>query len=191
MALSGNAIRVLFILVILCVAAHGKAAEKKEKKEEKGGKDKEADAEGPAAEGPSSGGGELDISKSGKCKGDGKADCTEALEEAWASACKGTGKQTIQIPKGDYLTGPLNFTGPCTGDVTIQLDGNLLGSTDMALYKSNWIEIMRVENLVISGKGTLDGQGPKVWSKNACAKKYDCKILPNVRELSTYLPAAA
>jgi galacturan 1,4-alpha-galacturonidase len=36
-----------------------------------------------------------------------------------------------------------------------------------------------VDNLVITGKGNLDGQGPAVWSKNSCTKKYDCKILPN------------
>jgi galacturan 1,4-alpha-galacturonidase len=41
-----------------------------------------------------------------------------------------------------------------------QLDGNL------SQFKSNWIETMRVENLVVAGK-------------NSCAKKYDCKILPN------------
>jgi galacturan 1,4-alpha-galacturonidase len=103
----------------------------------------------------------------------------QALTDAWASACGGTGKQTIVIPMGDYLVGALNFTGPCTGDVTFQLDGNLLASTDLSQFKFNWIEIMRVENLVIIGKGKLDGQGAEVWSKNSCAKKYDCKILPN------------
>jgi galacturan 1,4-alpha-galacturonidase len=103
----------------------------------------------------------------------------QALTDAWASACGGTGKQTIVIPKGDYLVGALNFTGPCTSDITFQLDGNLLASTDLSQFKSNWIEIMRVENLVIAGKGKLDGQGAQVWSKNSCAKKYDCKILPN------------
>ena len=106
---------------------------------------------------------------------------SQEVEEAWASACGGTGKQTIVIPKGDFLTGPLNFTGPCKGDgVTIKLDGNLLGSNDLAKYKANWIEIMRVKNLVITGKGTLDGQGKAVWGKNSCAKNYNCKILPNV-----------
>uniref|UniRef100_A0A0D3GHL5 Uncharacterized protein n=1 Tax=Oryza barthii TaxID=65489 RepID=A0A0D3GHL5_9ORYZ len=87
---------------------------------------------------------------------------------------------TIVFPKGDFVTGPLNFTGPCKGDIVIQLDGNLLGSTDLALFKVNWMEIKRVDNLEISGKGKIDGQGAAVWSKNTCAKKYDCKILPNV-----------
>ena len=93
------------------------------------------------------------------------------------------GAQTLTIPKGDYLTGPLNFSGPCKGSVTIQLDGNLLGTTDLKAYKTNWIEIQHVDNLVINGKGTIDGQGKQVWDSNKCAQKYDCKILPNVSNL--------
>ncbi|CAN6177562.1 unnamed protein product [Urochloa humidicola] len=164
---NNNAMRALFLLALVCAAqAGGKKAESK------------ADAGGDDAKGGSCPGGTCDITKLG-ASGDGKTDSTKALQEAWASACGGTGKNTILIPKGDYLTGPLNYTGPCKGDVTIQVDGNLLASTDLSLYKGNWIEILRVENLVITGKGKLDGQGPSVWSKNACAKKYDCKILPN------------
>ena len=103
------------------------------------------------------------------------------MEEAWASACGGTGKQTIVIPKGDFLAGPINMTGPCKADgVTIKLEGNLLGSNDLTKYKSNWIEIMRVKGLTITGKGKIDGQGKAVWGKNSCAKNYNCKILPNV-----------
>lgn len=146
-------IRVLFLLMVVSAACA--------KEKAKAGK------EGP-----------YDITKLGASP-DGKKDSTDAIEEAWASACGGTGPQTIIIPKGDFLVGPLNFTGPCTGDVTFQLDGNLLGSNDLAKYKANWIEIMRVHNLVIAGKGTLDGQGKAVWEKNICAKKYDCKVLPN------------
>ncbi|KQK17684.1 exopolygalacturonase [Brachypodium distachyon] len=162
MAFRNDAIRAFFLLMVVS-AAYAKAAEK------------EAAGSAAAASGP---GATLDIVKLG-ATGDGKTDSTKAVEEAWASACGGTGKQTILIPKGDFLTGPLNFTGPCTGDITIQVDGNLLGSNDLAKYKANWIEIMRVKNLVITGKGKLDGQGPAVWGKNSCAKNYNCKILPN------------
>ncbi|XP_035816188.1 exopolygalacturonase-like [Zea mays] len=125
-------------------------------------------------------GGSFDITKLG-ASGNGKTDSTKAVQEAWASACGDTGKQTILIPKGDFLVGQLNFTGPCKGDVTIHVDGNLLATMDLSQYKEhgNWIEILRVDNLVITGKGNLDGLGPAVWSKNSCAKKYDCKILPN------------
>ncbi|GJM97988.1 hypothetical protein PR202_ga14959 [Eleusine coracana subsp. coracana] len=155
-----SVIRALVLLTVVGAAFAGKAAKKEEDKE----------AAGP--------GGTFDITKLG-ASGNGKTDSTKAVTEAWASACGATGSSTILIPKGDYLVGALNFNGPCKGSVTIQLDGNLLASTDLSQFKSNWIEIMRVENLVISGKGTLDGQGAAVWGKNSCAKKYDCKILPN------------
>lgn len=158
-------LRTLFLLVLVC-AAHA------------GGKAKESSSAPAEGGGGSCDGGTCDITKMGATAG-GKTDSTKAVQEAWTSACGGTGKQKIMIPKGDFLVGPLNFTGPCKGDVTIQLDGNLLASTDLSQYKGNWIEILRVDNLVITGKGTLDGQGPAVWSKNSCAKKYDCKILPN------------
>jgi galacturan 1,4-alpha-galacturonidase len=94
--------------------------------------------------------------------------------EAWASACAATGCVTLLIPSGDYLVGPLGFTGPCKGDITIQLEGNLLGSNDLSKYKASWIEVTRVDNIVITGNGTLDGQGKAVYTK-------DCKAMPNVR----------
>ncbi|KAL5199554.1 hypothetical protein ABZP36_020757 [Zizania latifolia] len=167
-------IKVLFLLAVVCVAAHAKYTPKEKDS-------KEAESPTPAAEGPAAAsgpGGSLDISKLGGT-GDGKTDSTKAMTDAWTKACAGTGKQTILIPKGDYLIGPINMEGPCKGEITIQLDGNLLGSTDLTKYKRNWIEINHVDNLIISGKGKLDGQGPAVWSSNSCAKKYDCKILPN------------
>jgi len=170
MACTDNAMRALFLLALVCAAHAGKDTKESSSAPAKEGGDAKA-ASGP--------GGSFDITKLG-ASGNGKTDSTKAVQEAWTSACGGTGKQTILIPKGDYLVGPLNFTGPCKGDVTIQVDGNLLATTDLSQYKGNWIEILRVDNLVITGKGTLDGQGPAVWSKNSCAKKYDCKILPNV-----------
>ncbi|XP_062227642.1 exopolygalacturonase-like [Phragmites australis] len=182
MALGRNAVRILFLVMVVCAAQAGKPApkEKEEKGKEKSGASAPEAAAGPEGAAEASGpGGSFDISKLG-AKGDGKTDSTKALTEAWASACAKTGAQKILIPKGDYLTGALNFTGPCkASSITFQVDGNLLGSTDLSQFKGNWIEIMRVDNLVITGKGKLDGQGPSVWSKNACAKKYDCKTLPN------------
>ncbi|AQK82113.1 Pectin lyase-like superfamily protein [Zea mays] len=162
MACTDNVMRALFLLALFCVM-HGEKEESKRI---------DAKASGP--------GGSFDITKLG-ASGNGKIDNTKAVQEAWASACGDTGKQTILIPKGDFLVGQLNFTGPCKGDVTIHVDGNLLSTMDLSQYKEhgNWIEILRVDNLVITGKGNLDGLGPAVWSKNSCAKKYDCKILPN------------
>uniref|UniRef100_A0A0E0ABT6 Exopolygalacturonase n=1 Tax=Oryza glumipatula TaxID=40148 RepID=A0A0E0ABT6_9ORYZ len=133
-------------------------------------------------------GGTFDITKLGAV-GNGRADSTGAVMAAWRSACAGAGKQTILIPKGDFMTGAMELRGPCNGAVTIQLDGNLLGSNDLSKYPGkkmpNWVEVRHVDNFVISGKGKLDGQGPGVWSKNSCAKNYNCKLLPNTLVLNT------
>jgi galacturan 1,4-alpha-galacturonidase len=177
MALSSNTLRVFFLVAMLVCAA-GKAAPKKGKSEKS--EKAEAPAEGPSAE-ASGPGGSFDISKLG-ASSDGKKDSTKAVMEAWTSACDKEGKQTILIPKGDFLVGPLNLSGPCKGPITIKLEGNLLGSTNLDEYKANWIEIIKVDDLVITGDGKLDGQGPKVWENNKCDKKYDCKILPNVSD---------
>ncbi|CAN6177898.1 unnamed protein product [Urochloa humidicola] len=184
MAPSSNTLRAIFFLAVLVCAAHAGKPAPKEKGKDKSGDSAAApdaaapDAAAPEAAAPEGAGGSSDVSKAG-AKGDGKTDSTKAVNEAWAAACGKEGAQTLTIPKGDYLTGPLNFSGPCKGSVTIQLDGNLLASTDLAQYKTNWIEIEHVDNLVITGKGTLDGQGKQVWDDNKCDKKYDCKILPN------------
>ncbi|KAM0855250.1 hypothetical protein ACQ4PT_049949 [Festuca glaucescens] len=127
---------------------------------------------------PSVPAGPLDISKLG-AKGDGKTDSTQAIMQAWKNACGATGTQKIVIPEGNYLIGALELSGPCTSNIIIRLDGNLLGTGDLNAYKKNWIEFMRVDNFAVNGHGTIDGQGPLVWGKNECNKNYNCKILPN------------
>nr|ACN85237.1 exopolygalacturonase precursor [Oryza minuta] len=165
-----------FLQVTTYANAHGKKSEEKE------------GVYGAAAAVAAGPGGSFDITKLGAV-GNGRTDSTIAVMEAWKSACGGAGKQTIVIPKGDFLTGALDLRGPCNGAVTVQLDGNLLGSNDLSKYAGkrmpNWIEFRKVDNLVISGKGKLDGQGPGVWSKNSCSKNYNCKLLPNTLVLNT------
>uniref|UniRef100_A0A0E0JWU3 Exopolygalacturonase n=1 Tax=Oryza punctata TaxID=4537 RepID=A0A0E0JWU3_ORYPU len=121
---------------------------------------------------PSVPAGPLDIAQLG-AKGDGKSDSTPFILQAWKNA-------TIVIPPGNYLTGALLLEGPCTSDIIIRLDGNLLGTGDLNAYKTNnWIEVQHVNNFAINGHGIIDGQGPLVWSQNQCNKNYNCKILPN------------
>ncbi|KAK8452850.1 hypothetical protein SEVIR_5G183166v4 [Setaria viridis] len=174
MASKNNALRVFLILTVVCAVCAAKKG---------GAKKDEAAAAAPAPGGAAApegaakatgAEGTFDISKLG-ATGDGKTDSTKALQDAWTSACGATGSATVLIPKGDYLVGPLNFTGPCKGAITIQLDGTLLGSNDLARYTASWIEVCHVENIVITGPGTLDGQGTGLYTKS----KTDCKALPN------------
>ncbi|CAO2200561.1 unnamed protein product [Urochloa humidicola] len=173
MAPTNNAlVRAFFILTLVCaVCAAKKGGAKKADAEAAPAPGGAAAPEGAAKAGPD---GTFDISKLGATS-DGKTDSTKAVQEAWDSACAATGSATVVIPKGDYLVGPLNFTGPCKGAMTVQLDGTLLGSNDLSKYTASWIEVCHVENFAITGTGTLDGQGTGVYIKS----KTDCKAMPN------------
>ncbi|AQK82118.1 Pectin lyase-like superfamily protein [Zea mays] len=121
MACTDNVMRALFLLALFCVM-HGEKEESKRI---------DAKASGP--------GGSFDITKLG-ASGNGKIDNTKAVQEAWASACGDTGKQTILIPKDVTFK---NITGtsstpeavsllcsakiPCTGvtmdDINVEYSG--------------------------------------------------------------------
>ena len=59
----------------------------------------------------------------------------------------------------------MRFAGPCSAKpITIEIQGNILGSTDMSLYKGDrWITIEDVEGINLIGGGTLNGQGETLW----------------------------
>ncbi|KAK8622568.1 hypothetical protein V6N13_117478 [Hibiscus sabdariffa] len=48
------------------------------------------------------------------------------------------------------------------------------GATD----SFTWINFRYVNNLLMRGGGTLDGQGPSAWHLNNCDKSSTCKHLP-------------
>uniref|UniRef100_A0A0E0JJK0 Exopolygalacturonase n=1 Tax=Oryza punctata TaxID=4537 RepID=A0A0E0JJK0_ORYPU len=151
-----NAIRFMFILTIVCGAAYARSEAYV------------ASAAVPAAAARTA----FDITELGAVA-DGKTDSTKAVQDAWNAACGLPGSQKVVIPKGEFMTGALNFSGPCKGYVTVQIDGTLFGSNDIPKYnKGNWLEILHVDNVLVNGSGTLDGQGAAVW-------KDECKILPN------------
>lgn len=105
-----------------------------------------------------------------------------ALSDAWTQVCTAQGGGTITIPAGDFLTGPVLFKGvvgqKCNGPVTIQLNGNLLGDTDLSKYKGNWLDFQYINGLTITGKGVVNGQGAATWPKSNCQKEWNCKIPP-------------
>ena len=74
----------------------------------------------------------------------------------------------------------MQFAGPCKAPITIQLNGKLLGSTNLGAYKENWIEFFHVTGLTITGTGTFDGQGVSAWPSNKCRSGGPCKTLPMV-----------
>ena len=99
-------------------------------------------------------------------KGDGNTDNTFIFQSA-IDKCS-TQKGTIVIPAGEYLTGPLFLKSNV--NILLEQGATILGSTDLKLYHSIFTQVKgeeppallygaNVENICISGDGTIDGQG--------------------------------
>jgi hypothetical protein len=95
---------------------------------------------------------------------DGKTLNTKAIQKAIDKASE-KGGGTVIVPKGKFLTGTINLKS----NVELHLEeaSILLGSTDIRNYYSEWFRkgliIANEQNdITISGKGTIDGQGMKL-----------------------------
>ncbi|XP_074378126.1 exopolygalacturonase-like [Apium graveolens] len=84
----------------------------------------------------------------------------DSLLNSWKDACQSGG--TVSVPEGTYLIDPVQFSGPCNGQVTFQLDGTLQAPPGK-IDAPEWIKFSNVDGLVIQGSGTLDGQGESAW----------------------------
>ncbi|XP_055832512.1 polygalacturonase-like [Solanum dulcamara] len=94
------------------------------------------------------------------------ADSTRGFMMAWRSACQSTGPAKVVIPAGTFTTGETIFQGPCKcpKPITIEILGTVLSNTDISLYsRASWISIEHVDGVVITGGGTLNGQGNASW----------------------------
>ena len=105
--------------------------------------------------------------------GDGRTLCTAGIQAA-IDACAAAGGGKVFVPPGKYLTGPIFLKSNLEFEVLA--GATLLGSTNFADYPAiagRWEGLERtvfaslitgidLENVAITGQGTLDGQGP-VW----------------------------
>lgn len=75
------------------------------------------------------------------------------------------------------------FEGPCKGKIVFFIGGTLLAPVDPEEVKQDiWINFRRVDNLIVSGNGTIDGQGSHAWSSSAACRNNSCtRRLPAVR----------
>jgi polygalacturonase len=107
---------------------------------------------------------------------DGKTLNTSAIARA-IEACEADGGGTVYVPAGTFLTGPLQLKSNML--LYIESGATLLFSTDEELYppvKTRWAGIMcwahmplvfgdSLENVTISGRGMLEGQGKAWWDR--------------------------
>jgi polygalacturonase len=105
---------------------------------------------------------------------DGRTLCTSAIQSA-IDACAKAGGGKVVVPPGRFLTGPLFLKSNL--EFEIVAGATLLGSTNFSDYRTiqgRWEGLDRkifaslltgdgIENVTITGNGTLDGQGSVWW----------------------------
>ena len=106
----------------------------------------------------------FDVTKFG-AKGDGVEDDTQAVMDSWQAACKSPKPARVIFPRnGQFVTSEIVFAGPCTSYMTLDIQGTLLAYDDVSSYSgSAWIQIERVNGILITGGGTINGRGNQVW----------------------------
>ncbi|XVE63249.1 hypothetical protein DITRI_Ditri07aG0004700 [Diplodiscus trichospermus] len=107
----------------------------------------------------------------------GRIDNRKAFLEAWDEACSQEEVSRVYIPKGVYMLGTVEFSGPCKGPITFSMEGDLR-APDGPMNTDTWIAFRYVDELRVEGGGTLDGQGASAWPYNDCHKNTKCQSLP-------------
>lgn len=51
--------------------------------------------------------------------------CYQAFQDAWEIACSSPSRANIVVPDGQFIVGPINFTGPCTSKVSLRVSGDV------------------------------------------------------------------
>lgn len=114
---------------------------------------------------PALAGAEPDIRRLGAV-GDGKTDCTAAIQQA-IDQCAAEGGGTVRLPAGRWLVGTLYLVSNLT--LVLEKDCTLLGSRNGDDYgrprpgsEFRWSAILAgsgLKNVTLRGEGTIDGQG--------------------------------
>lgn len=115
-------------------------------------------------------------------------DFLQNFRRAFEAACNFHGDAMMVIPEGEFLMGPVLFSGPCSNPslLIIQVNGIVKAQSNMAYYRgggdddTDWITFQAIDGLIVSGRGTFHGQGSQVWGFNDCARKSNCVRLPAV-----------
>ncbi|KAJ7977604.1 exopolygalacturonase-like [Quillaja saponaria] len=123
----------------------------------------------------------FDVSAHG-AKADDKTDNAQAFIKAWNAACKSGAPAKLLVPKGNFVTGPVVFQGPCTGSepITVEVQGTIKATTDTSEYMDpQWFSFEAINGLILTGEGTFDGQGFSAWKyMTDCQHGSDCQLAP-------------
>ncbi|XP_078175128.1 polygalacturonase-2-like [Carex rostrata] len=105
--------------------------------------------------------------------GNGRTDDTRAFLMTWNDACKDERSPILLFPSGkNFLINKIRLEGPCRSNITIQVDGNVTAPNKIWTKETtNLITFYAIDNLVMNGWGTIDGQGAIWWD---CFKRAKC-----------------
>ncbi|KAL5230554.1 hypothetical protein ABZP36_029330 [Zizania latifolia] len=115
--------------------------------------------------------------------GDGVANDTQALVDAWSAACATDDHTFLHVPAAkSYLIWPVTLTGPCSDETKLFISGNIVApeSPDNWLDsdRGKWLHFQGVRDLTVSGGGVIDGRGQQWWERS-------CKTQHNETENCT------
>ncbi|XP_031383152.1 probable polygalacturonase At1g80170 [Punica granatum] len=106
--------------------------------------------------------------------GDGITNDTEAFHDAWNATCSSEEENPIIIvPENNtFLVHQVKFGGPCKAkNITFMILGNIIAPDSpkswSRLDPNQWLVFSQVEQLHVTGFGTIDGRG-QVWWKQSC-----------------------
>ncbi len=114
--------------------------------------------------------------------GDGKTLCTDAIQKA-INTCASNGGGKVVVPHGNYVTGALFLKSNICFEVfpgaTLLFDDNI---ENCPIVDGRWEGIDRkiyaslftghnLQNVTITGRGTIDGQGKTWWDAHYINKK--------------------
>ncbi|KAL5140838.1 Polygalacturonase [Glycine soja] len=100
--------------------------------------------------------------------GDGSADDTDAFVAAWKEACA-VESGVVLVPEDHCfkITSTI-FTGPCKPGLVFQVDGTLMAPDGPESWPkedshSQWLVFYRLDQMILTGKGTIEGNGEQWW----------------------------
>ncbi|KAK8498395.1 hypothetical protein V6N12_005806 [Hibiscus sabdariffa] len=99
-------------------------------------------------------------------KADGTTPNAINFIRAFKEACNHPGKAMMVIPEGEFVLGSALFSGPCSNvaPLMVSFSGTLLPQANTKTAEdADWLTFQSIDGLIVSGKGTVNGQGEKTW----------------------------
>lgn len=91
----------------------------------------------------------------------------QSFIQAFRAGCDAAGPSRILIPAGKkFMMGEVVLTGPCKAapPLIIDIQGTLDANTNPSTYSNAmWILLEHIDNVKITGGGTLNGHGQEMW----------------------------